>query len=362
MKGKHRIVLETGRVKYDFTVRRNITVVQGDSATGKTTLIELLSQYGRQGARSGITLTSDVPCFVYTGGADSREWTPFFATARGGIIFVDEGFSFVHSVEFAECIKNTGDYYLLIARKPLVNLQYSIQEIYGIKTSGKYHFPYQVFHEFYPIYQQEEAFNIPQKIILLVEDGRSGYQFFSKVCDHLCEVSCESAGGNSNVYRQLLQIAGKEPVLVIADGAAFGSFVENVVSVARKRGNTGLYFPESFEWLILESGIIQSSEIEKVMKAPENYIESRNYFSWEQFFTAFLQEKTKGNEYLYYKKNHLPEFYLSETNRRKILNVLPEKLKELLNEGFTPEEATELKRRIDDVNRGNTTEHSIIEA
>ena len=41
--GKHRIILETARVKYDFTVRRNITVILGDSATGKTTLINYLN-------------------------------------------------------------------------------------------------------------------------------------------------------------------------------------------------------------------------------------------------------------------------------------------------------------------------------
>lgn len=40
MKGKHRVIVETESIKYEFDVRRNITVIQGDSATGKTTLID----------------------------------------------------------------------------------------------------------------------------------------------------------------------------------------------------------------------------------------------------------------------------------------------------------------------------------
>lgn len=45
MKGKHHIVIETARLKYEFDIRRNITVIKGDSATGKTTLVGLLQAY-----------------------------------------------------------------------------------------------------------------------------------------------------------------------------------------------------------------------------------------------------------------------------------------------------------------------------
>lgn len=32
MKGKHRVVVSTKRLKYDFEIRRNLTIVRGDSA------------------------------------------------------------------------------------------------------------------------------------------------------------------------------------------------------------------------------------------------------------------------------------------------------------------------------------------
>ncbi len=56
MKGRHHIIIETNRVKYEFDIKRNITIIQGDSATGKTTLIELLRQFYQQGSRSGVSV------------------------------------------------------------------------------------------------------------------------------------------------------------------------------------------------------------------------------------------------------------------------------------------------------------------
>ncbi|CDC08984.1 putative uncharacterized protein [Lachnospiraceae bacterium CAG:364] len=42
MRGKHRVIVSTKRLKYDFEIRRNLTIIRGDSATGKTTLVGLV--------------------------------------------------------------------------------------------------------------------------------------------------------------------------------------------------------------------------------------------------------------------------------------------------------------------------------
>ena len=38
MKGSHRIIVESRKVKYDFVIQRNITIITGDSGSGKTVL------------------------------------------------------------------------------------------------------------------------------------------------------------------------------------------------------------------------------------------------------------------------------------------------------------------------------------
>lgn len=45
MKGNYRVVLElVGKYKYDFVINRNITILSGNSATGKTTLVSGIGQ------------------------------------------------------------------------------------------------------------------------------------------------------------------------------------------------------------------------------------------------------------------------------------------------------------------------------
>lgn len=45
MTGKYDIEIYNKRVHYHLTVKRNITVIQGDSATGKTELLRMISCY-----------------------------------------------------------------------------------------------------------------------------------------------------------------------------------------------------------------------------------------------------------------------------------------------------------------------------
>ena len=101
-------------------------------------------------------------------------------------------------------------------------------------------------------------------------------------------VECETLNGKSkNVHKN-------EKMLVIADGAAFGSEIDKVLRLIEKRENIALYLPESFEWLILSAGILKNSFVDKILDDPSEYVECKEYFSWERFFTAVLIERPIG--------------------------------------------------------------------
>ena len=70
MKGKYRIVVQNKRIKYDFEVKRNITIIRGDSATGKTALVDMIREYYANGEDSGVELFCDRTCAVLEG----RNW------------------------------------------------------------------------------------------------------------------------------------------------------------------------------------------------------------------------------------------------------------------------------------------------
>ena len=127
-----------------------------------------------------------------------------------------------------------------------------------------------------------------------------------------------SAGGKSNIY-SLLKKQSSEEICVIADGAAIGPEMNRLYKETLKKKNIHLYLPESFEWLILSSGLISDKDIKIMLEEPENYIDSAEYFSWERFFTKLLMERTEKT-YLKYSKSKLNSNYLHEKNKEKIVN------------------------------------------
>ena len=57
MVGKHRVQIGDNTVRYDFVVSRNITIIRGDSGTGKTTLYNLIQEMNKK-KNSGIVYSS----------------------------------------------------------------------------------------------------------------------------------------------------------------------------------------------------------------------------------------------------------------------------------------------------------------
>ena len=289
MRGKHRVIVSTKRLKYDFEIRRNLTIIRGDSATGKTTLVDMIREYVNNPTGSPVELICDKKCYVLEGAL----WKGQLAEITDSIVFIDEGNDFIKTEEFAREIQKTDNYYVIVTRESLPALPYSVEEIYGIRTSGKYGTLKQIYHEFYRIYNLDETKGEIEPEAVVTEDSNSGYQFFDAVCREN-GLTCETLNGKSNIFRYL-KVHKNEKILVIADGAAFGSEMDRVMRLMESRKNIVLYLPESFEWLILSAGVLKNAAMEKILKNPSEYVESRNYFSWERFFTALLIEENKRN-------------------------------------------------------------------
>lgn len=67
MRGKHRIIVSTKRLKYDFELRRNLTIIRGDSATGKTTLVDMIREFVNNPSGTPVELVCDKTCYVLEG-------------------------------------------------------------------------------------------------------------------------------------------------------------------------------------------------------------------------------------------------------------------------------------------------------
>ena len=216
MKGKYHVIVQNRRVKFEFDIRRNITVVRGDSATGKTTLMTLIEAYERLGEDSGVTISCACRCVTI----NNANWQAVLDSVSSCIVFADEDTKAIKTPEFARRIRQTNNYYVFITRENLPNLPYSVEEIYGFHASGKYSDLRKTYNSFYRIYEPAEPRADALVKTAIVEDSNSGYDFFLAIANK--DVRVVSAGGKSNV-RHLLFEVGSQDTLVIADGAAFGS-------------------------------------------------------------------------------------------------------------------------------------------
>ena len=283
MKGKHKIEVRSKRIVFTIELERNITILRGDSATGKTTLVEMLSAYENYGRKSGVTIVCDKTCRVLSGAL----WEAQLKDIQDTIVFVDEGSTFVSSLDFARAIQKTDNYYVLVTREDLSTLPYGVNAILELKkTTSRFK---RTYNKAYPIYDSLSASNVQLGDVekLLTEEANSGYQLFTKVGEKY-GIVCISAAGKDNIKQKIFPLKS-EKILVIADGAAFGPQMNDIYRLMQEASaKFSLYLPESLEWLLLKADLIGQSDILEILEHPADFIESSEFFSWERFFTNLL--------------------------------------------------------------------------
>ena len=196
MKGRIEIGVGNNRARFRFTLERNITIVRGDSGTGKTTLYDMIAEYTRLGEASGVQIAAPCPCVALT----DLDWKNQLKQTHGCVVFIDEGADYLASRDFAAAIQQTDNYYVIFNRENLHELPYSVEEIYEIKASGKYHTFKKMFkHTAKHVYYKEKA---PTKLkydTLLTEDSKSGYQFYQHYFEN-SGIICFTSESNAAIF------------------------------------------------------------------------------------------------------------------------------------------------------------------
>ena len=85
MQGTQKVQIQNKRVRYEFELKRNLTVLRGDSATGKTTLIDMIEEHSNNGNDSAVQLICDRPCYVLSG----TTWKGQLSEMHDSIVFID---------------------------------------------------------------------------------------------------------------------------------------------------------------------------------------------------------------------------------------------------------------------------------
>ncbi len=320
MKGSYWFRAKSKKVLFEFSIRRNITVIKGDSATGKTTLLHILYEYLRIGKQSGYSVSTNAAYYVYIRDEVGRDWKDALYSLKNTIIFIEENNNFIFTREFASFVKESGNYFVLVTRAPLKMLPYSIHEIYEIITDGKHTDIKESYHKFKEIYSNYPVLENNKIQNVVTEDSNSGYQFLV----HAFKDSyVSSSNENGNLIQEIKDLKSGD-TLVIADGAAFGSLIESCMSFFQTQTDRriSLWLPESFEYLILKSGILKSDKLDQILNHISDYVECEKYESWEKFFTDLLIMLT-ADKVEKYSKNTLNTYYLQDWVIEKIKRQFP---------------------------------------
>lgn len=130
MRGSYKVIIQNNRVQFKLTINRNLTIIQGNSATGKTTLIDMVAAHEELGPQSGVTVSCKVPCKTVNG----KNWLRDLHEISDSIVFIDEGNAFVRSREFAPAAKRSSNYYVIIARSRFIDCPTALMKSTVLRT------------------------------------------------------------------------------------------------------------------------------------------------------------------------------------------------------------------------------------
>ena len=100
--------------------------------------------------------------------------------------------------------------------------------------------------------------NISENVMvsnIITEDSKTGYEFYNEYAKSH-NMICEHADGKTNVSKRFINKSNSDVTLIVVDGAAYGSEMNNTMILINSIPGYILFTPESFEWLLLNSNIL----------------------------------------------------------------------------------------------------------
>lgn len=361
MEGKIDIHVEYDNNIFDLSLKRTITCIVGDSGTGKTLFAELIKEREEKmklpnAVYNGLIATVDckVPVYVISSidsidGIDNTKDCVYIIDENvcNVLNLVPEGVeklgvakeSVLETEIDSEELKKrqeaytklsrkvtrtskhiyANSYFILICREPVLRTAISIYEMYTMNPED---LPNDIVH--YSLCPAFTNIDLYPLILdhLMTEGCGSDYQFFKK--SMLCTVS--SVGSRLTIADTLLSKVipkGYKNIMIVADGASLGHEIYAVKGVLNANPDIGIYLyaPESFEWLVLKSGLFKVNE--DMLVNTQDYMDSKDWSSWESFYTQLLVDTLALHE----NKNNHRFCKLVKTNDGRIVKRYPNTLK-----------------------------------
>ncbi len=237
MVGKYFIEVHNNKVSFYIEVKRSVTIIRGNSGSGKTTFIDLVDAALRDDI-TGVTLRTnyDKGKIEVIHNLKQIDYAIKIGD-RDKIYILDENINLERYQYFVEFLQLSGSYLIYITRKNKTGiLQYSVDEIYRFESTTKNNFTTTKMH---PKHQDNQEIVKPD--VIVTEDSNSGFD----IIKHLVNIPVETSNGKDNIADIIkkLKEQGYNNIYAVVDCAAFGNCIEKVLSL----GDIYIFRTESFE-------------------------------------------------------------------------------------------------------------------
>lgn len=313
-----KLIIDSDLFKCEIPLDRRITILRGDSGTGKSTIVDLVS---------GVIPDVHINCPLETIVTTVDTWVAVMQSAYDSLLIFDD-LEIVSSLKFARFLKQTsenGNYFLIVGREDISlqelefkHLSYSVFSMWELKADG-------VMHKAVPMFKDRICCT-PDYDLVLTEDSSGGFQFFSQLFD--CKVLSTSAGKNS-ISNDLFQLVlnnlyGYKKILVLFDSAAFGCHVTDFLETVNYLDNLDveIYYCfgyESFEYLLLKTNLFAgNSKVQEHFGNLSRY--ANKYMSWETYFEELLEDVTVTLPFKYVHSRSLKDCYYKNCRDSEYFN------------------------------------------
>lgn len=307
-----RISVESNIMNLNLVLDRRITIIRGDSGTGKTTLIELLQE-----GSPDIKVSSTFPIRI----VDDTTWDAVMNGSTDSILFFDD-LNCVNSVKFAHrysqnAVKNNL-YFVIIARESLLELKdsaepaqidlnidmakgisYSVNSIFSLEHEGTNYW----LEPYYKLPVELSSFDT-----VLIEDSTLGFEFFTKLFSETNIKVIHATNGKSSFCSDASKLSGR--ALLLFDSAAFGCHIEQLYNEVLEKGNSFvLNGYECFEEFLLQTSFFNcDAALQNIFSDLPAH--ANQFISWEKFFETLINVVSKKVFYRYTHSGRLKKCYI----------------------------------------------------
>lgn len=323
MKGTYDVLVEIDNViKYNFSISRQITLIQGNSGTGKTLLHSLILEYLSKisgdrihvyvnGEDTNIidTLSANDFSIVedskpYDDGSKKLKWE---RNVSGKIIILDEDYVYLNSIGFISALRYTDNYYVIFSRDTEV-LEHMYNSIWDILKFEDANLKFinntasKMYDEYYGVINNYSE--------VIHEDSTTGEEICQKALDEIIK----SSYGNINIVDVASEYENTI-ILIVADGANFGNIMSKLKKQSKILNNTYyIILPESTEYVLLHNIIFScNNEVENLISNPESIYDSIKWITYEKMYEQCLVNISRISKDIceYKKKRDLKEYISS---------------------------------------------------